>query len=304
MSDEFVLAAVQDAPCYFDKAASTEKAIGLIAQTARHGPSLVAFGETWLPGYPYFGGGGGPAFREMRAAYIENAIAIPGPETDALCEAARAANTDVVIGVVELEPVSRGSVYCTLLFIGREGVILGKHRKLKPTHFERTVWSDGDASGLVTHDREYARISGLNCWEHMMMLPGYTLAAHGTQVHVAAWPDLLATSQSELLSRSFAFQAGAYVIGVGGLGGPDDIPARFRDAMAPGVSAESVIVDPFGEVVARAPRGEPAIICATASLERVRTRKAVGDIGGHYARPDVFDFSVNRTPRQHVEFRD
>jgi nitrilase len=172
----------------FDKVAGVEKAVGLIHEAGKKGADLVAFGETFVHGHPFFIGSRGFAARlpyevamEMRAAYIEQAVLIPGEETASICEAARESGVDVTIGVVELDEETSASTYCTLLFVSRDGTILGKHRKLKPTMGERTVWGEGDGSTLTTYDLPYARISGLNCWEHQMMLPGYALAAQGTQ---------------------------------------------------------------------------------------------------------------------------
>ena len=293
------LAAIQAAPAYFDKQASTDKACRLIEEAAGLGADLAAFGETWLSGYPYWGGAlpRSPAMNRARAAYIANAITIPGPETAQLCTATKRAGIDVAIGVVELDAVTRASVYCTLLFIGREGAVLGRHRKLKPTDFERRIWAEGDGSGLVVYDRPYGRLSGLNCWEHLMMLPGYTLAAQGTQFHVAAWPNNPDTSGSELLSRAYAYQAGCYVICVGGMRRPEDIPEEFRDL--PEVSSHiggSCIIDPWGKIIAGPVCEEETILTATASLERVLARKSYNDIGGHYSRPDVFRLHVNDLP--------
>ena len=187
---EFTLAAVQAAPVFFDREASTDKACRLIEEAGRAGADLAAFGECWLPGYPAFAwdnrvrrSGGRPP-----PSTLATAVEIPSPTTDRLCAAARRAGIDVVIGIAELDCPHAGTVYCTLLFIGREGTILGRHRKLKPTAKERAVWGEGDASGLVVHERPYGRISGLNCWEHNTVLPGYALMAQGTQIHVAAWP--------------------------------------------------------------------------------------------------------------------
>ena len=136
---EFKLAAIQAAPVYFDREASTQKACELILKAGATGARIAAFSETWLPGYPFFVWGS--STEEMAAEYIANAVEIPSDTTDQLCDAARTANIDVVIGIAERDGRTQGTVYCTLLFISNEGEILGRHRKLKPTNRERTIWA-------------------------------------------------------------------------------------------------------------------------------------------------------------------
>ena len=121
------MAAVQTAPVFFDLEASTEKACGLIREAGEKGATLAAFGETWLPGHPFF------VWSESNdrqlpwkaaADYLANSAEIPGPVTDRLCGAAKEFGVDVVIGGMEKDPHTRGTVYCTLLFLGNEGMIL------------------------------------------------------------------------------------------------------------------------------------------------------------------------------------
>lgn len=292
----FRLAAVQAAPVYFNQKASTEKACRLIQEASQRGASLAAFSESWLPGYPYFVWG--PETTDaMAAEYLVNAVEIPSDTTDQLCEAARRGNMDVVIGVAEREPRSRGTVYCTLLFIGSDGTILGRHRKLKPTHRERTVWGEGDGSSLVVYERPYGRISGLNCWEHNMVLPGYAIMDQGTQIHIAAWPGM-STSRHLFLSQAFASQAAAYVISVGALLSPEYITDTYRH-FTNTYSGESCIIDPMGTVMTAPAEGEQILI-ADGSEEVLFAAKARCDVAGHYSRPDVFQLVVNRTRHQQV----
>jgi nitrilase len=292
---QFKLAAIQAAPVYFDREASIDKACRLIREAGAQGATLAAFGESWLPGYPFFVWGSPTG--SMAAEYLANAVDIPSADTDRLCEAARQAHMDVVIGVAERDPETQGTVYCTLLFIGSDGKILGRHRKLKPTHRERTAWGEGDSSGLMVYDRPYARISGLNCWEHNMVLPGYALMAQGTQIHVAAWPGN-SSSRHLFLSRAFASQASAYVIDVGALLSPDNVPEPYRD-LADHYPGESCIIDPRGEVIAGPAQGE-AILLADCSMDRIFSAKSLCDVAGHYSRPDVFQLRVNRSPYRRV----
>lgn len=307
----FTLAAVQASPVYFDREASTEKACSLIAQAAQRGATLAAFGECWLPGYPFFVHGPNsldPGGWRVAAEYVASAVEVPSPTTNQLCEAAGRARIDVVIGIAERDPRTGGTVYCSLLFIGHDGEILGCHRKLKPTHRERVAWGEGDASTLRVYDRPYGKISGLNCWEHNMVLPGYVLMAEGTQIHVAAWPGFDAPAppapvaldvRQVLLSRAFASQAAAYVILAAGLLDHEALSPRYRALSIGPMSGDSYIIDPRGEIIAGPARGEE-ILVAEGSTEHVLAAKACFDVGGHYSRPDLFQLIVNRRRPERV----
>ena len=68
---EFTLAAIQAAPVYFDREASTDKAYHQIEEAAQKGADLAAFSETWMPGYPFFHPYpiGSPLWNQAVAAY-------------------------------------------------------------------------------------------------------------------------------------------------------------------------------------------------------------------------------------------
>jgi predicted amidohydrolase len=306
----FRLAAVQAAPVFLDRQASTDKACDLIAKAGEMGATIAAYAETSRPADPRWLHATipSPQRRALPGRYHGPAGRIPGPETDQLCAAAKSAGCDVAIGVAELDETSAGTVYCTLLFISSEGEILGKHRKLKPTDAERTAWGEGDATGLRPYPRAYASISGLNCWEHNMVLPGYALMAQGTQVHVAAFPGHetepagMSSTRQLLLARAFASQGAAYVVLVGGLIHPDDIAdAELREVVSTiqPMNGGSYIIDPFGEIIAGPATGEE-ILVAEGSLDNVRGAKAMCDVAGHYSRPDLLRLVVNRSPSRRL----
>ena len=169
------VAVIQASPVFMDKERTIEKACRLIRQAGSNGAELVTFSESYIPGYPayYTAGYETPPheWTDFMIGLQDNSVSIPSEDTVILGEAAKDAGAYVVIGCNELDdrPGSR-TVYNTLLFIDRNGGVMGRHRKLMPTYTERIYWGQGDASDIVVFDTEIGRIGGLICWENHMTL--------------------------------------------------------------------------------------------------------------------------------------
>src|SRR5262245_66386338 len=110
------IAAVQAAPVFLDRDATVEKAVGLIAEAAAGGAELVAFPETWIPGYPawIFGAAGwdDAAQKRVFGRLNANAVEVPGSAVDVLCRAAKKAGVVVAMGMPERDGrASSGTPY-------------------------------------------------------------------------------------------------------------------------------------------------------------------------------------------------
>jgi nitrilase len=302
----FRIAAIQACPVYLDRERTVDKACALIAEAGKNGASLAVFPEAFIPGYPvwawFIPPGRTGDLREAYALLHAGAVTIPDASTHQLCDAARTAGIAVAIGVNERNAEASGStLFNTLLYLGAEGSILGKHRKLVPTGGERLIWGRGDGSDLEVYALAFARISGLICWENYMPLARYALAAWGEQIHVAPTWDRGEPWLSTM--RHVAKEGRCFVIGCCQAMRKGDIPdalsfkhkylADIGEWINPG---DSVIVDPDGKIVAG-----PANQVETILYADVRPDQLVGprwqlDVAGHYARPDVFELRVHRTP--------
>ncbi|BAL11490.1 hypothetical protein BJ6T_62410 [Bradyrhizobium japonicum USDA 6] len=187
----FRAAAVQASPVYLNPGATADKAASLIREAAANGAKLVAFPEVFVPGYPYWNWITDPV---TGSAWFEKlakaSVLVPGPEVDAVRKAARDTGCYVVLGVNERSPVSLGAIYNTLVFIGPDGAVLGKHRKLVPTWAEKLTWTGGDGSSLRVYDTEIGRLGGLACGENTNTLARFALLGQGELVHVASYISL------------------------------------------------------------------------------------------------------------------
>ncbi len=234
-AQNFRVAIAQFAPVYLDRAASLARAIRIVQDAKRRGAELVAFGETWLPGYPaWLDICPNVALwehlptKQVFARLRQNSVTIPGPEIAALCEAAGDLKINVVIGVnerVEAGP-GNGTLYNSLLTITSEAKLANHHRKLVPTHTERLIWGNGDGRGLSSVKTKNGRIGGLICWEHWMPLARMAMHNSGEHIHVAVWPTVHELHQ--LCSRHYAFEGRCFVLAVGLMMRVRDLPAELQ----------------------------------------------------------------------------
>ncbi len=298
-------AVVQAAPVVLDREATVEKTCRLVETAASRGAQLIVFPEAYIPAYLWglaLGtrvGGRTADGRRAWARYWANAVEIPSPATDALCRAARSAGAYLTIGVIERDARgSRGTLYCTLLYIGPDGRILGKHRKLKPTAAERLIWGEGDGSTLPVFATPHGRLGGLICWENYMPLARMTMYAQGVELYVAPTADSRDSWQATI--RHIACEGRCFVLSccqyLTKAMYPADLEVREELADAPDVLSRggSAIVGPLGDYLAGPHFGSEEILIADLDLARMIEARFDFDVVGHYARPDVFRLLVNR----------
>jgi nitrilase len=304
---QFKAAVVQAAPILFDHEATVEKACRLTAEAATQGPRLILFPEAFIPCYPRglsFGtvvGSRSPAGRRTWQRYWANAVDVPGPATEALGAATRQASAYLAIGVIERDTqFSRGTLYCTLLYFGPDGRLLGKHRKLKPTAAERLIWGEGDGSTLTVLDTAIGKVGGLICWENYMPLARMALYGKGVELYLAPTADARDTWQATL--RHIACEGRCFVLGcnqfVNKAMYPADLDGIEDLADQPEVMCRggSTIISPLGEVLAGPLYDQEGTLFADLDLAEVARGKFDFDVVGHYARPDIFQLTVDERP--------
>jgi len=297
----FKAAAVQARPVWLDRERTVAKACRLIDEAAADGNRLIVFPEAWIPTFPYWPRAlPKPESALSQEAYVQlhrASVQVPGPETEALGEAARRAGSVVVVGINERDPSRGATLYNTLLYFGPDGRLIGRHRKLHPTWDERCVWGMGDGTDLAVHDTPIGKLGGLICGNNSMTLAKYFLLASGEQVHVAVWPNRRSISEmAELVVRGYALEGQVFVVSACGIldadDVPDDFPLKARTRWE--IEGGSGIAGPDGRWLAGPVYGRETIVSAEIDLDRIVAAKANQDVVGHYARPDLFRLQVRR----------
>lgn len=300
--DEIVkIAAAQLTPVFLNKQQTVDKACNAILEAGKNGAELIVFPEAFVSGYPdwvwLIPNSHGAALNELYVKLVENAISVTDESTRKLCKAAKAAGINVIMGMHERNAeASNASLFNSLLFINKEGLILGKHRKLIPTGGERLVWGQGDGTTLHSYDTSAGKIAGLICWENFMPLARHAIYESGAQILAAPTWD---KSSNWLISmQHIAREGGLFVISTCMALRMDDIPDEydFKKLYPEGREwvniGNSCIIAPNGQYLAGPLEAEEGILYADIDLNQIMSAKRLFDVAGHYARPDVFNFSL------------
>ena len=301
------VAVVQAGAVPFDTEACIDKAVALIDEAAATGAKLIVFPEAFVPGYPKglnYGlvvGARDSAGREEFRVYLDAAIEVPGPQTRRLREAAAANESYVVIGVIERE---FGTCYCTALFFGPDGRLLGKHRKLMPTAMERMIWGFGDGSTLTAVDSPYGRIGAVICWENYMPMLRMAMYAKNVALYCAPTADDRDTWLPTM--QHVALEGRCFVLSACQVIRKKDFPEGMRVSLGDSPDAllmrgGSAIISPLGKVLAGPHFGAETILTAVLDLNDIGRGKFDFDVVGHYSRPDVFRLVVNEAPMPAVK---
>jgi nitrilase len=302
------VAVVQASASVFDTSATLERMEVHCDAVRSLGVELAVFPEAYIGGYPKgldFGarvGGRTPAGRDDFRRYWDAAINVPGPETSKIAELASKTGAFLVVGVIER---SGGTLYCTALFFSAQGELVGKHRKLMPTASERLIWGFGDGSTMPVIQTPLGKVGAAICWENYMPPLRQSLYAKGINIWCAPTVDDREIWQSSM--RHIAYEGRTFVLSACQYLTQNDFPEPYRhgaiNTSKPDlISGGSVIVGPFGDVLAGPIYGKEDVLTADIDLDDVARGKYDLDVVGHYSRPDIFKLSVNEAPLLSVKF--
>lgn len=299
MSKKIKVAALQATPVFLNLQESVQQAVSYINKAGQEGAELIAFPESFLPGFPWWLDLGDPTCYGMPfyKKLYQNALAIPSKKLYRIAEAARKNHIFVCISATIRDG---GSLYLAQLWIDSSGNLIGQHRKIKPTNAERTVWGEGDGSTMRVMDTVLGRLGGLQCWENLMPAAQLVMAAQNEQIHVASWPAG-STKEEHLYHRNTFIRTNqqyAAVTGTFVLAASQPYDAKTREILCgsdpykfdfiPLGGGLTAIYDPMGRRISEElAEDEQGIVYAVIDLEQIIESKYFFDPAGHYSKGSV-----------------
>ncbi|ANZ77316.1 BA75_05225T0 [Komagataella pastoris] len=278
-----------------------KKILSYEQEVKEKGVKILVLPEAILGGYPKgsnFGTYLGFRLQEGKEEfkrYFKEAIDLDGEEIRELAKFSNRTGAFITAGVIER---AGSTLYCTMVYIDPVKGYVGKHRKLQPTGTERLIWGQGDGSTLTTVQTSAGTLGGAICWENFLPLLRQAMYAKGVQVWAAPtvdgrkiWGNCMQTLGYE--GRLFVVSAVQF------MPPPKEMGYELKDwdENENCINGGSLIVDPYGEVLAGPFTGKEGLLHAEIDLDKIIEARFDFDPVGHYARGDVFQLTVNERSR-------
>lgn len=299
---------IQDSPVFFDKEATLQKVEQLTKKHAATGSELIVFPESFVPGYPrgfMFGtkvGSRTEEGRDLYAEYYENSFDLDSEDLPRMEQLAKDQNVYLILGVTERKSIN-GTLYCSMLYISPKVGLLGVHRKIKPTGFERIIWGEAGGEGLVTFHTDIGKLGGLICWENYMPEARMSMYKQGVEIYIAPTADSRENWTATM--KHIALEGRCFVLGCNQFFTKsmysEEHQALAKDEPEMMCRGGSVIVAPNGQVLAGPLFDKAGALTTTIDLTEITRSKLDFDTIGHYARPDIFTFGVKDQPEMKRE---
>jgi predicted amidohydrolase len=248
-----------------DVDANVERAVDLVKRAGERRPHLIALPESFL-------------YRGPAAGFRESASELPGPMTEPFAELARSLDTWILLGSVAERSADPQRPYNTSVLLDPAGRICASYRKRHlfdvsidggPSDRESARTTPGDETVVAVMEgvaqegmaQEADVRLGLSiCFDLRFPELYREMALAGAVVMAvpANFTEATGRDHWEVLLRARAIENGAFVIAPAQCGIGGGVPTHGR----------SMVVDPWGVVIAQAPDG-PGVVVADLRMERV-----------------------------------
>jgi N-carbamoylputrescine amidase len=259
MTSEPLRIALVQMSCEAEPQRNLDKALTRIGEAAARGAKVICLQELFRSRY---------FCQSEEARSFDLAEPIPGPTTEAL-GAIAAAHKVVVVGSI-FERRTEGIYHNTAVVMDADGRLAGRYRKMHipddPHYYEKFYFTPGDLD-FTAHRTAHATVGALVCWDQWFPEAARLVALAGAQI--VFYPTAIGWERGEVESvrrrqlqawetvqRGHAIANGMFVAVVNRVGPEDSL--EFW--------GNSFVVDPFGEVIARAGAGAEEILVANCNL--------------------------------------
>lgn len=236
-----------------DKEYNTRKALDYIGQAAQQGVDLLVFPEMFTTGYNS---------DILGDRYFELAEDPDGPTFQILSEHARTNNMYIVAPII-LNGDVPGILYNGLLFIGRDGSLMGTYNKTHLWAGEKFYFRAGDEYPVF--ETEYGRIGCMICYDGGFPEVARILALNGAELILcpSAFP-IWDKDMWDIYFASRSLENACFVAGINRVGTEDTLE----------MFGNNKIFAPRAKLVAEAPVNEEALLVAEIDLSETAVCRA------------------------------